>query len=147
MSSFTPFFEVVSSTLKRNEKWCWIGISSIAQIILFVWNAEVLGLCMLKNAAVSSTPFPSRENVDKLEVEVACCKDILQQLALVIAICGSLSLRDIHRYMHPIQSTNTPFKVAGELWWMKDFDWDRIVTSWEPHLQYICSDIRIQRVW
>ena len=88
---------------------------------------------MVKDMAVGGTPFPSRQNIDKPEVKVTSCEYVLQQLALAIMIRSSLSLRDMRRYMHPVQSTETPFKLLKGARHFANSMWDRCVLGGEPH--------------
>ena len=115
MFTISPFLKVVMSVPIRNKELCQVGIPSITQVISSVRNDKVLCLCMLEDTAVCSTSFPFREHIDKPEVKVTSCKHILQQLALAILVCGLLFLGSMHRYMHPIQSTETCFEVLIEV--------------------------------
>ena len=83
--------------------------------------------------AVCSTPFPSWENVDESEVEVTGCKDILWQVALVIMICGSLALRNVHGYMHSIQSAETSCEIVREMRGLHNFGQDGCIRCGELH--------------
>ena len=43
-------------------------------------------LSIFKDTRISSTPFPATEDVNKLEVKVTCCKDILGNDTFATAI-------------------------------------------------------------
>ena len=145
MFTISPFLKVVTGILIRNKEWCQVGIPSITQVILSLRNDEVLCLCMLEDTAVCGTPFPSKEHIEKPEVKVTSCQHILQQLALAISICGLLFLGSMHRYMHPVQSTETCFKVLIEVSFFTDLGGNGCITSGEPHevtvYLFWCQDI------
>jgi hypothetical protein len=127
--SLTPLLKMVAHTPIRDQQRGRVGIASVAQVVSTLGNKKAIHLHIFKDAAVCSTSFPSRENIDELEIEVAGCQDVLRELVLPIAIRSATSLGNMSGYMRPIQSADTFPKILREARRGVYLGWDRCITS------------------
>jgi hypothetical protein len=127
--SLTPLLKMVARTPIRDQQRGRVGIASVAQVVSTLGNKKAICLRIFKDVAVRSASFPSRENIDELEIKVTGCQDILRELVLPIAICSATSLGNVSGYMCPIQSTDTFPKILREARRGVYLGWDRCITS------------------
>ena len=104
------------NTMVWNEEGIRDGKSCISKIEAASGDCKISGPGIAEYLSICSTTFPSRECVDKAEVEPTGCKKVLTELTLSVTITRGEAIRHMGINMRAINGTETSIKVWEKLW-------------------------------
>lgn len=119
MSCF-PFTKMIPYSPIGDTQEIRCSETRICKEVVAICEGEIVLSSICPQPRVGRRSFPSREDIDELEIERTSCQNVLGTIPLAITIPGSIVRTSAHRDVRSINSTNTIGAesvklVAGEL--------------------------------
>ena len=85
--AMTPLTQMVPHVLIWDKKRIQGGKASICEVILPIWDVEIILTSIIEKCWVMCGPFPTRQNIHEAKVKGTCNKAVLSENTLTVPWC------------------------------------------------------------